>query len=64
MFIINKWSWYIILTRSLNEIIEFKIIFKASVIEDSTKEEEDVKLITCYYRISDKRNNNNNNKII
>ena len=50
--------------RLLAKIREFEITLKASVIEDSTKEEEDVRLITCYRKISDEKSNNNSDKII
>ena len=49
--------------RLLNEIKKSnEIILKVDVIEDSTKEEEDIKLTTCYRRTSDKKSSNNSDE--
>ena len=43
---------------------EFEITLEASVVEGSAKEEEDVRLITCYRRTSDEKSSNNSDEII
>ena len=59
-----------ILIRVFDKIKEFEIIFEVGVVEDSTKEEENARLmiqINSYYsrsRTSDEESSNNSDKII
>ena len=51
--------------RLFTEIKEFnEITLEVDVVEDSTKEEENVRLTSCYRRTSDEKSSNNSDEII
>ena len=54
--------------RLLNKIIEFEITLKVNIVEDSAKEEENVRLITqinySRSRTSDEESSNNSDNMI